>query len=200
MKLGDSVKHPKYGNGVVVLVKDSVIGATFTDAGRVNFAPSEIEVSTDSDGRLRLAKTPACVRADRITWDELGQLAWVFGFWAKNIKFYADIPPKYQSVFEKKYRSIFGYDPEPKEGLYNISQDAQKWTIETEITFPVTDRLPEDLERLQTARQGKIARTQLFWALMEHGFELTGTQNIDSIRQHVPEQQREFFDKGTKGE
>ena len=140
------------------------------------------------------------VAADTLTWDAEGILARLFGFWAVRAKFYVDIRPEDQNLFENRYFALFGVIPEPKIGLYNISQDPQKWANEAEITFPVTDILPTALAELQTARLGKIARVQLFWMLMEHGFELTETQNIERIRAFVPEFQRTFFDAGVKGD
>jgi hypothetical protein len=145
-------------------------------------------------------KTRACITSDRLTWDAEGELARTFGFWAANAQFYIDVPPQYQKIFEDKYFSLFGKVPDPQAGLYNISLDVQKWAIEAEITFPIGYNLPDDIAVQQTARDGKIARIQLFWALMEHGFELSTQQTPERIRTFVPENQRQYFDAGLKGE
>jgi len=161
------------------------------------------EQKTVSRGKLKEIKPPkirACITSDCLTWDAEGMLARTFGFWAAHAKFYVDIPPQLQDLFENRYFSLFGKLPEPQIGLYNLSLDVQKWAMEAEITFPVGYPLPNDIAIQQTAREGKIARIQLFWALMEHGFELTESQNPDRIRAFVPESQRQYFDARLKGE
>jgi hypothetical protein len=164
------------------------------------FFQKDVGLRNTSEKYLKLLKRRASITADSLTWDAEGTLAWIFGFWAANAKFYIDVRPEDQDLFEDRYFALFGKIPEPKVGLYNISQDVQKWAAEAEITFPTTDKLPADLAALQTACVGKIARVQLFWMLMEHGFELAETQDVSRIRAFVPETQREIFDAGVKGE
>jgi hypothetical protein len=149
---------------------------------------------------LELVKRDPCITAENLPWDEDGKLAYVYGYWAKKCKLYVDVPPQKRQLFEDRYFSVHGIVPEPKVGLYHISNDPQKRAMEAEITFPAGMELPPDLADQQTAQIGKIARVSLFWRLIEDGFELAEKQDSERIKIHIAPNQEGYFNAGLKGE
>lgn len=146
-------------------------------------------------------KKPGCLEIGKIDWDAEGRMAWTFGWWAGigNIRLYLETPAKFEDTVINQYHALTGVVITAMPGLFNIAPES-KFGTEAAIYFDPTEDLPDSISRMQSERPGLISSCSLFWALIEHGFQLVrGAQDDLKIRQFIPESHRKHFDRGVEG-
>jgi len=146
----------------------------------------------------KIEKRPEFMRIDPLEFDNQGELARFLGYLVGpgKVHFYLESPPKYSEMALDQYYALTGERISPMKGLYNISpEEGGKWSFEGSIYFTPTNDMPHDLTE-QQEKAGQINRIQLFWSLVKLGFRLSPHQDPAKIREHIPDDQKTFFDEG----
>ena len=132
------------------------------------------------------------------------------GFLAARITMMeAIVPPKSQAGFIQTYRAITGNSPrDGAVGYYVHYQGVDKWGNELRITFDASatelqnlDFGPDVEAVVNPGNEGvswRINRNALWWALLRIGFRMGNYQNVDSVRQGIPQTYQSDFDEGTR--
>ena len=119
----------------------------------------------------------------------------------------AIIIPSRQMQFEEKYREVTGFTVGREAvGLSVHNRDIQKWGDELRVTFEASSAKKDSLDfgsdvsivddPGNRGRSWRINRNRFWWELVEMGFTLGSSQNIDAIRAGVPSAYKVAFDQG----
>ncbi len=121
----------------------------------------------------------------------------------RETKLDAEVPEKARERFEKRYYNLTGVRPIPdNHNYYILHPDADKWGVELRIYFIANDNVPRPLNRMKvTPRPGtkyndRINDNKFIWKLIEYGFRLGDSQDLNLIRSKVPPQYMTDFNKG----
>ena len=122
----------------------------------------------------------------------------------KQCKLDAEMHPNVRDGFESRYVELTGIVPQPDNRNYYIwSEDANKWGLELRVYFYAdSDNIPLTISsKVVTSRPGMIQNRRingndLIWHLIEYGFLLSDTQDEDRIRNMVPNQFIDDFNRG----
>lgn len=143
------------------------------------------------------------------TWRKDGTgLAWFLGYLTTNGIVRAETPgedkPQIHTNFCNRYETETGIAPD---GLVKRAAKGKRFTETTTSWTPLpVDRVPEWFRtRLAPGHENLINNNELFWDLVTMGFRINAisgqysSQDIDGIRQYIPEGYRTAFDAGLAG-
>jgi hypothetical protein len=150
--------------------------------------------------KSQVKKIPGWLTSDKIDWTP--EVAWFLGYLVGpgKVHFYLETKESNVETVINQYHTMTGVLLTPETpGLFNVVPDASRRGSKCEIKFKQTDNIPDSLA-LQQRTPGIISRYQLFWALVEHGFEAGVPQNAAKIRAFVPESVQSAFDMGVAGQ
>lgn len=132
----------------------------------------------------------------------------IIGFLAYRITMMeAIVPPKSQSGFIETYREIVGAPPrDGADGYYVHREGVDKWGNELRITFDASESELVGLRfepKINVVRDPgssglswRINNNTLWWDLLRFGFGMGTKQNIDNIRERIPDRFKGDFDQG----
>jgi hypothetical protein len=124
---------------------------------------------------------------------------------SRQTKLDVELRPEQRSKFESRYENITGIIPIPDNiNYYLLQQNADKWGVELRIYFVRNENIPDELDTMVVSPrpdQGYNARinnnnNNFIWQLIEYGFRLGNSQDINLIKQKVPLYYRTDFVDG----
>jgi len=120
----------------------------------------------------------------------------------RQCKLDAEMRPIHQEDFENRYRQLSGNNPNnSNQNYYILDQDANKWGPELRIYFIRQENVPEQIAwNIRTSRPGdiynvRINNNELFWNLIQYGFLLSDSQNEQRIRNRIPTDNLDDFER-----
>jgi len=124
----------------------------------------------------------------------------------RSCKLDAEVAPKQvsQRNFERRYLRLSGITPVVDgRNYYRLHENADKWGVELRIYFNgdrgVAPPSIRDLivrPRPRGNHDYRINGNGLIWNLIEYGFTLGDSQNLNRIRNRIPAQHRDAFERG----
>jgi hypothetical protein len=121
----------------------------------------------------------------------------------RNTKLDVETHPRGRNSFESRYEQLAGVQPqEDNHNYYVWDQDTNKWGTELRIYFNGTDHIPVALaEMIVSARPGfgynsRVNNNHFIWRLIECGFLLQDGQDLNRVRQFIPDNYRNAFEDG----
>jgi hypothetical protein len=120
------------------------------------------------------------------------------GYLASRATIAAEVNPRCEQSFVERYTALKGKSP-----VYRLQEvKYYRWFLKMNIVCKVPD-FDYDLGygvKFKTYKEGtgEIFNNNLIWELLEMGFDLGNTHDVDAIRNEVPEKYLGAFDEGYK--
>ena len=122
---------------------------------------------------------------------------------SRQCKLDAEMPANSRSQFESLYYNLTGIRPQSNNlNYYILHQGADKWGVELRIYFTSSVNVPELITNMivtprpSTIYNARINNNEFIWRLIEYGFLLGETQNVERIRNRIPFEHLGDFENG----
>ena len=118
-----------------------------------------------------------------------------------------ELPERSREGFENRYEQITGERPIQDGRFYYVwSDDANKWGVEMRLYFIENQNIPPCLINMRRSStyyrdeykqyNARINNNEFIWQLIEYGFGLGDSQDLNLIRSRVPSQYISDFNRG----
>jgi hypothetical protein len=192
MTVGEKIHHYKYGEGIVELNTENVVGVRFSLEGRVNFLPYELSSFKLNENNEKVIQHPPRSAATKqevhIPWSQ-DVIAFIRALATSPItRFYLETVESKADDVEDRYFSLTGDIISPLDGVYILQPNNKKISTKAIIYFDPDIKFPVQLKQLGLVpiEDGLLNSTGLFWALIRLGFRLGRQHKTERILKSIP--------------